>query len=165
MGQLIGSEASQQIPMARQRRSSRRKPFAFGRRHGVTAKRVFPRETCTLEFFCGVGEPLERRPKPRPSGGKIPGDCNDEAKAVLRIPKLHLSYEPRPIHVREREHHPGQRFYQAKLKIVLYKRFEEDGTGIYLATAQVHEAWISEAGELACERLWILEEALRIRLN
>jgi len=86
MGQLIRSQIGHQIPMARKRRSGRRKPVAFGRRHGLTAKRVFLRKTCTLEFICGGGEPLERRPKARSSGGKVPGHRNDEAEAVLRIP-------------------------------------------------------------------------------
>ena len=96
--------------MARKRSACRRKPVAFGRRHGLTAKRVFPRETCALEFFCGGGDPLESRPKPRSSGGKVPGHRNDEAEAILSIPQLHLSYKPGPIYVRIREHHPRERF-------------------------------------------------------
>ena len=74
-----------------------------GAKHLTRARRA-------LEFFCGGGDSLECRPKPRSSGGKILGHRNDEAEAVLNVPQLHLSYKPGPIHVRVREHHPRERF-------------------------------------------------------
>jgi len=121
MGQLIRSQASYQVPMVRKRRAGRCKPLPLGRRHGFTAERVFPRETCTLEFLRGGGDSLERRPKPRSSGGEILGHRNDKAEAVLHIPQLRLAYEPGPIHVWVREHYPRKRFRQSHLEILLYE--------------------------------------------